>query len=426
LASDLPPPPRPARLVTAALLVGVLFGYARLWGRCVESPSVDFYQFWLVGRAARLQPGLDPYSDQGRHALAAAGLSGVRDSPALRAVVAYRRELETYSSPLLYATFGAAATTSYDGDRLLFQALSMAAFVGGLLLVARAFELSLLARLVLLVFALEWNEPVFADASVGNVGRLQVGLLGVCFALVGWRSRARPALLGALLAGIVLFKPTLALVPLWLLLLWLLRRRYGDVALALAGGAAAVVVAIFWAARGGFPWPLWGRWLAAASAMPEATIPFALGNLGLARALGAGLGVDVAPALAIGLSALVMVLLLRGPAAGEEPLVLALAALSSLLAARLVWIHYYVLALPAVAACLRASARPIASGTAVAALALFAVRPLFTVLGRVDLTLEAVLLDAATLALFAAIASGLAGPRPSARASIPSNLEATG
>jgi hypothetical protein len=90
-----------------------------------------------------------------------------------------------------------------------------------------------------------------------------------------------------------------------------------------------------------------------------------------------------------------------------------------------VWIHYYVLALPAVCAGLRASARPAASGTAVAALALFAVRPLFTVLGRVDLTLEAVLLDGATLALFAATAWGL-GPRPSARASIASTLEATG
>src|SRR5204863_4637848 len=145
-----------------------------------------------------------------------------------------------------------------------------------------------------------------------------------------------------------------------------------------------------------------------------AAIPFALGNFSLARAVSAALGVDIVLALVLALSALVAVLLWRGAAPDEECLVLALAAVASLVAARLVWIHYYVLALPAVCAGLRAPARGWASWTAVAALALFAVRPVFTVMGRVDLTLEAVLLDVATLALFAATAYGLGGPRPSA------------
>jgi hypothetical protein len=415
------------RVVTAALLIAVLFAYARLWGRCVESPSVDFYQFWLVGRAARLQPGLDPYAEAARPVIAEVGLSGARSSPTLRAAMAYRRVLETYSSPLLYATFGAAATSSYDRDRLTFQAVSMAAFVAGLLLLARAFELGLLVRLVLLVFALEWNEPAFADAGVGNVGRIQVGLVGVCFALLGWRSRARPALVGAVLAAAVLFKPNLALLPVWLGLLFVVRRRYRDLALALAGGAAAAVAAVAWAARGGFAWRAWERWLRAAAAMPEAAIAFDLGNLSPARALGAALGMDVTLPLALALSALVVFLLLRsGPRPDEEHLVLALAAVASLLVARLVWIHYYVLALPAVCACLRASARPAAAWSGVLALALFAVRPLFTVMGSLDLSLEAVLLNVAALALLAATAWGLAGPRPSARASIGPNLEATG
>jgi hypothetical protein len=405
----------------------VLFAYARLWGRCVESPSVDFYQFWLVGRAARLQPGLDPYAEEARPALATAGLAGVRSSLTLRAAMAYRRVLETYSSPLLYATFGAAATSSYDRDRLTFQAVSMAAFVAGLVLLARAFDLGPLVRLVLLVFALEWNEPAFADAGVGNVGRIQIGLVGACFALLGWRSRARPVLLGAVLAAAVLFKPNLAFLPLWLGLLFLVRRRYRDLALALAGGAVAAVMAVAWAARGGFPLHAWPRWLTAASAMPEAAISFDLGNLSAARALGAALGMDVTLPLALALSALVVFLLLRsGPGPDEEHLVLALGAVASLLVARLVWIHYYVLALPAVCACLRPSARPAAAWSAVVALALFAVRPLFTVMGSVDLALEAVLLDAAALALLFATAGGFGGPRPSARASIGPDLEATG
>jgi hypothetical protein len=415
------------RVVTAALLIAVLFAYARLWGRCVESPSVDFYQFWLVGRAARLQPGLDPYTEASRPAILEVGLSGVRSSTTLRAAMAYRRVLETFSSPLLYATFGAAATSSYDRDRLTFQAVSMAAFVAGLVLLARAFDLGPLVRLVLLVFALEWNEPAFADAGVGNVGRIQIGLVGVCFALLEWRSRARPVLLGAVLAAAVLFKPNLAFLPLWLGLLFLVRRRYRDLALALAGGAVAAVMAVAWAARGGFPLHAWPRWLTAASAMPEAAISFDLGNLSAARALGAALGMDVTLPLALALSALVVFLILRsGPLPDEEHLVLALGAVASLLVARLVWIHYYVLALPAVCACLRASARPAAAWSAVLALALFAVRPLFTVMGSVDLALEAVLLDAAALALLAAIAWGIAGPRPSARASIGPDLEATG
>jgi len=186
-------------------------------------------------------------------------------------------------------------------------------------------------------------------------------------------------------------------------------------------------VCVILAAGGGFPWARWEEWLRAAAAMPEGIIPLDLGNLSLARALRLSTGIEMAVPAVLALSVLLAVVLRRrGPVPGEEHLVLALGALAYLLVARLVWIHYFVLALPAACACLRPGSRSAAAGTAVLALGCFAVRPVFTVLGRVDLTLEFVLMNAGALGLFAATLAELALPRGAGRrASIGTPIEAS-
>jgi hypothetical protein len=391
------------------LVLAAVFGGMRVWGHVTEGVGVDFYQFWIVGRAARLERGIDPYSEAGRAAIPPVALATARPSRVLATAAAYRRTLETYSSPLLYAAFGAVATADYERDHLIFEMVSMGALVAGLLLLSRAFGLGLVARLALLVFALEWNEPVFADARVGNVNRLQLALLGACFA-GGLPARgARASVLGLLLGVGTLLKPNFVLVPVWIALLLALRGRYRDLALAAAGALASAIVALAVSALGGFDLTMWGRWVRAAAALPEAIIAFDLGNVSLARALSGLSGVDSVIPLLAALSLLVALVIRRGTGGSdEEGLVLAGAALASLLAARLVWAHYFVLALPAAAAGLRPGAPRASAWTAAGALGLFAVRPLFLVLGRVDVLLAAVLLNLGTVGLFAATINDLA------------------
>ena len=419
-------PPDP-RLAVAMLALASVFGGMRVWGHVTEGVGLDFYQFWIVGRAARLERGIDPYSEAGRVAIPPVALAGARPSRVLATATAYRRTLDTYSSPLLYAAVGAVATADYERDHLVFEIVSMGALIAGVLLLSRAFGLGLVARLALLVFALEWNEPVFADARVGNVNRLQLALLGACFAC-GLPARGpRAAVLGLLLGVGMLFKPNFVLVPVWIALLLALRGRYRDLAIAAAGGLASAVVALAVSALGGFELTMWGRWVRAVAALPEGIIAFDLGNVSLARALSGLSGVDLVIPLLAALSLLGALAMRRGTGGSdEEGLVLAGAALASLLAARLVWVHYFVLALPAAAAGLRPLAPRASAWTAAGALGLFAVRPLFLVLGRVDVLLAAVLLNLGTLGLFAVTLKDLAARSPvSASDSGGTALEAT-
>jgi len=225
----------------------------------------------------------------------------------------------------------------------------------------------------------------------------------------------------------MLFKPNFVLVPVWIALLLALRGRYRDLALAAAGGLASAVVALAVSALGGFELTMWGRWVRAVAALPEGIIAFDLGNVSLARALSGLSGVDLVIPLLVALSLLVALALRRGTGGSdEEGLVLAGAALASLLAARLVWVHYFVLALPAAAAGLRPLAPRASAWTAAGALGLFAVRPLFLVLGRVDVLLAAVLLNLGALGLFAVTLKDLAARSPvSASDSGGTALEAT-
>jgi len=409
------------------LALAVLFGGMRVWGHAAETVGIDFYQFWIVGRAARLERGIDPYSEVGRAAIPRAGLAGVRPSRTLSTVTAYRRTLDTYSSPLLYAAFGAIATADYDRDRLVFEMVSMGALLVGVVLFSRAFGVGLVAQLALLTFALEWNEPVFADARVGNVNRVQLGLLGAGFAFGLPAREARASALGLLLGLGTLLKPNFVLVPVWIAVLLALRGRFRDLLLGAAGTLASALLAVAAAHLGGFDAITWIHWVRAAASMPEAIIRFDLGNVSIALALSAMSGVDFVVPLLAAFSLLVAIAIRRGRGrSDEEGLVLAGAAVASLLAARLVWIHYFVLALPAAAAGLRPSASRASAWTAVGALGLFAVRPLYLVLGRGDVPLAAGLLNVGAVGLFAATLAELASPsRATPSGGAGTGLEAT-
>jgi hypothetical protein len=218
--------------------------------------------------------------------------------------------------------------------------------------------------------------------------------------------------LGLLLGVGTLLKPNFVLVPVWIALLLALRGRYRDLALAAAGGLASAVVALAVSALGGFDLTMWGRWVRAVAALPEGIIAFELGNVSLARALSGLSGMDLVIPLLAALSLLVALALRRGTGGSdEEGLVLAGAALASLLAA---------------AAGLRPVAPRASAWMAAGALGLFAVRPLFLVLGRVDVLLAAVLLNLGTLGLFAVTLKDLAArSRVSASDSGGTALEAT-
>ena len=115
------------RALRTGLCLALAIGAASSsWSRWGDSNALDFYQFWLVGQAAgQMQPGRI-WSPAGRVALGEIGarLALRPDSTgAMRLAARKRLVLETYSTPLLYATFSAVSTGDYESDYLFFHLL---------------------------------------------------------------------------------------------------------------------------------------------------------------------------------------------------------------------------------------------------------------------------------------------------------------
>ena len=77
------------------------------------APGVDYFQFWLVGKAAATVHGTDIYFAAGRSELTQFGRRLAAADPGARRLavaVGYRRMVETFSTPFLYFALGAVAT----------------------------------------------------------------------------------------------------------------------------------------------------------------------------------------------------------------------------------------------------------------------------------------------------------------------------
>jgi hypothetical protein len=371
-----PPPATPGRVARwrwsdpAAWLgaLVVIAALAHAWDYSRHFDAFDFYQFWVVGRAAAERGTGDVWSQGERERLGregqAAALADLNQRgegvAARHASAAVRRPvLETYSTPWLYALAGAAASGDYGRDVDRFQFASLAALALGVWWMARAAGLSPLAAALLIALAAGWFEPVQSDARVGNVNRLQVGVLGAYVALacgarfLRWRELAAGAVLGLGAA----FKPNLAFPVLTLGLGWIALGRWSKVALQGAGAALGALLALaLSSAWFGSP-RAWSHWVASlGELMGEYEHTLEAGNFSLARVLEhAGAALDARVLAALGLAAFGGALVLRRRAGRtperavqirEDLLLLALGGALSVLAARLAWTHYFLLALP--------------------------------------------------------------------------------
>jgi hypothetical protein len=350
---------RPGTAATAALLLLVLLALHvdQELRRAAQFDGIDFYQFWAIGLAANAQD-LDVYdpAERGRLGEWLHRRSQRADaSPLERAVGPRRRALEVFSTPFLYAVFGLAASGDYAADLARFQVASLAAALAGVALLCRQLGYGWSATALAALAVVFWGVPFASDAQAGNVNRLQLGALALCLWLGSPRAAPawRDALGGLGLALLVAFKPNLALVPALLAAAWAgdgRRRKLAAQAAGFGAGAAAAVAIA--AARFGAP-GAWLDWIGAIRSLTAGADRRALsaGNTSLAQWLAEASGRDPVAALSLGLVALALASLWLGRGSGpagaqRDVLVAGLAGAIGLLAAPVVWIHYYVLATP--------------------------------------------------------------------------------
>jgi hypothetical protein len=203
----------PRLLLRALLRVFAVGGVSIALLNGVQAAGPDYLQFWTIGRAMPLPS----YSTLHRRDIPLAP----RIDPAIRrAVEAGNEKLYLTATPLYYTVFSLVSGPDFFRSLQLFQAVSLACFVGGLIVMLRQWGYSWDAICLVAGVCGACGAALYDDTSHGNVSRLYVGLMAALLWMFRRRSfAARTAGAYACLALLVLFKP-LAAPAVAALLLW--------------------------------------------------------------------------------------------------------------------------------------------------------------------------------------------------------------
>ena len=330
--------------------------------------------FWHARAVAIAVAGgvSNPYSRTGRervYALVAAPQTRSADARERAAavqsadldtrVLSYRG-LDVLQTPLLLSFFRLFAAGAYERDYRAFLALSLLSlFLASYALARMVGHPRSIALLVAAVVGLAL-EGEASELRVANVNDVELGLVAL-FLWLQWRAgRWSDVAGGAVLAVAVAFKPNAAPVAAALALAWAGGREWRKIGRVAAGAAVGALVSVAVSALLVGP-RAWVDWVEVIPEMMRSAHPTSYGNMSLSMVVGELSGLDVSPLLlATGLFTLAVVSLrpLYRPGPSGSPFRRTFCAagaglLLPLVAARLVWLHYTVLALPALLAATR-------------------------------------------------------------------------
>jgi glycosyl transferase family 87 len=350
-------------IVLALLLLGALS--VERWQASGYAPSIDFLTLWSVPHVVASARIGNIYSRDDQLVMGTVVRQDAGDdfaSPAFRRAVAlsdkvYEGRVEATATPFAYTLIGWLSSDRYEGDLRRFAALSIMAFFTALLVLCRLLRYPAVGTVVAMAAFSAGFAPLLADIRVGNMNQLQLALL----ALFLWcTARSRPIAAGAALGFAVLLKPNLIMVPIFVAFIGAVDRDLRYHARLLAGIGLAGVTAI------GISSAYFGSlrvWWQFVQSVPQTLGPaYSLekGNLCLATLLYSVTGLQLAPAIAVMVFAVVAGMVWRTrrsreaavqPLTDERRLHDAFVASGAgcammLLAGRLAWLHYYTLLMP--------------------------------------------------------------------------------
>jgi hypothetical protein len=349
-------------LLAVLLLLLALLGFATAWGTIRQkSVPVDFYEFWLVAQVMGRPDVANIYAEPEHQRMGEEFLARARSGgdAGLVTVAEFRRTIETFSSPFLYALFKAAVTGDFTTDLRNYRLLLLGCFAFSIIVFARLTGHSWGTTLGALTLFSVWYDPFYSDVAVGNVNGIQLAMLALyVWIVVRVRWRWRDVLGGACLGLAVAFKPNLVFVEGMLGLDWIIRRQGRRLGLHALGALLGVVLAVLIGAAGFKSLHCWVDWFAALRAIPGDIFQVAVGNFAPSRIVSERLGTNVSvPLVAIYGGLAVAGTWRRRNRRGENSappetdafanaLPVATGCLLMLLTAPLAWVHYFVLAVP--------------------------------------------------------------------------------
>jgi hypothetical protein len=392
-------------LLTSLAVASVLYAIAITWKKNERAAGLDFYIYFVAGQLAGRADVDNIYSAEVQqrigeeyYARAEAGTSELRKYDAKR-----RRRLDNVSSPFLYSTL---RWVSRDYERALAQdhLLILAAFIAGVLLIARRVGLPWWAALFLLAALIHYYRGFEADLRVGNVNSLQL----LMFSVALW---SPPFLAGLVLGLLLSFKPNLILVVLLLVFSRIATRSYARLRAELAGGLTGGLLAFVIAAVSYGSARVWLQWIVAANQFWHRLPTRMERNVTPALRFFHEHGTWPSYVLAALLLVLACAAIWRGRSR-DDVLIASIGVTIYLLSATVVWLHYMVLALPIAIALMRFRGTAI---IALVSLALIAEEPFEMLVGRPAADVEVWLIGPALFALFLCAIWKLASnrdPRP--------------
>ncbi len=342
------------RALVVVLAIVACLALMRGWQLGQSVAGIDYYQFWVVGEAVDHDAVTNPYSDRVRAHLGERYLERSIPSSRRHAAAQARSVLETYSTPFLYTAVHALASGNYERDFARWHAMSLVAFVFGVVAFGRMAGMGFAAALTGLILIVALAAPFQSEAQVANVNRAQLGGLALAGVLLGRRdSNAALFAAGAILGASTMFKPNVAIaIFLVACAIAILRGRGAALSLGggIAGGAAlcfALSVFFFHSAQA------WSEWARTLSVIPDEIIRVSLGNYAPLPILLGGMS-GTTSALSAGVLCVPVVYALwraRERPDDFEPsqlaaLVIGLGCVIALMSATLVWEHYFLLAFP--------------------------------------------------------------------------------
>ncbi len=369
-------------------MAGALFLCALLYSvqDVQRARGVDYYQFWVMSRAAASAPTSDSlYSVDTSRQIGLEYLERARSSPEssrFREAAEWNQKtnpdvLDPISTPLYYAAIGAIATGDYDRDYLVYQTIGTLAFVFGLIGLCRVLGYPWPAALLAATLVMLWFGPLHSDVQAANVNRLQLGALVGVLLLLRRNDAAGFTLGGLALAVLVLFKPNLIFVPALLVLTWAIQGRRRDQMFGAAGMAAGCTLGILFGSWFFGSLGCWPDWLSVTQKLLGKPYPIENFNVSLATLIYSNTGANVSLWLTLGIVASYCACVFRGVRRGDSDL-LAIGAgcILPLIAVQIAWDHYFLLTLPLLLYFLRPESEMLERLLAVAALLLVAQSPL--------------------------------------------------
>ncbi len=379
---------------TTGLLAAALFLCALLYGvQAVQrSLGVDYYQFWVMSRAAS-GPARDTlYTVETSQRVGLENLERARSLPEsarFRDAAEWNQRtnpdlLDPISTPFYYAVIGSLASGDYDRDYFTYQLLGSLTFVLGLIGLCRMLGYSWPGTLLAGTLILLWFGPLQSDVQAANVNRLQFAG-GVAALAALHRSDARGVFIGGVLTALlVVFKPNLALVPVLLLATWALRGRGRDLRFGIAGLGTGSLLGI-----GAGSWffasvSCWLDWFAVTQRLLAKPYPLENFNVSAVSLIHSLTSVNVSIWLLLAILAGYCACLFRGGRRGaafhDDVLAVGAGCVVPLISVQIAWDHYFLLALPLLLHFLRPDASPRRRVLSVAVLLLLAQSPLNVVL----------------------------------------------